>query len=82
MSRTKGFAVAVSEDLGFVSVTRVDRMGGFANSAIVGDVWGAGTDTEGMSDDGEERGRINVLGGYRFTNLRSNASAPSTSPAL
>jgi len=65
-SRTKGFAwaVAESESLGLVSVTRVDRIGGFANKVIVG---GAGTGTEDVSDvelaSEEKRGWINVLGG-------------------
>lgn len=72
VSRTKGFAtgawaVAGSEGLGFISVTLVDRMGGFANKVIVGDFRGAGTGTEDTSDvelaHEEERGWISVLGG-------------------
>lgn len=92
MSRTSGRAVDVDgdTDAGFVRTVRVDRMGGLAKSGmgvdVEGDVVGVGL-TIGRVDGSCETdwapvGRSTVLGGYRDTNDRSNARAPSTSPNL
>jgi hypothetical protein len=83
VSRTNGRAVHDDRDAGFVSTVRVERMGGLAK------IW----DFEGtlmgitIGDVSREAswglvGCNTAFGGYRETNDRSNARAPSMSPDL
>ena len=81
VSRTNGRAVDDDKDTGFVSTVRVERMGGLAWAAVGFGGRPVGVAVRGMSS-WESVGCNTAFGGYRETNERSDARAPSISPDL